>query len=195
MKQNIFKLLIGFAMLLLGTQAHALLIQPGGTTDATQLVPGAVCTGETACSSGSTSEIRTFIEDMWGVEELYQSNVGGIDEKAFASSYDVEYFDTPTDPSGATLTWNTDTSTILCPECLLLVKGGGGENLDPAWYLFDLGDWDGMEMIELSGFWPTMGAISHVSIYGGEQSVPEPGILALLGLGLVGMVASRRKVK
>lgn len=73
-----------------------------------------------------------------------------------------------------------------CPNCYLLVKDG---NQAPTWYLFDLGYWDGIENIILSDFWLGKGAISHVSIWG----VPEPGMVGLLAIGLLGMVVVRRK--
>lgn len=198
------KLLMGFAMLLLGTQAQALLITPSTTS----LVPGVACTsvtpdGATACASNDANTIDEFIVDMYGVTALYKSDVpgekdasypseNGIDGGAFAGSYDTVFANTITDPSTASITFNIGSDSIDCPDCYLLVKDG---NQNPAWYLFDIGTWNGEATIDLSGFWPYQGAISHVAIYGGEQTVPEPGILALLGLGLVGMVASRRKVK
>ena len=36
--------------------------------------------------------------------------------------------------------------------------------------------------------------ISHVSLFGGGSDVPEPGVLGLLGIGLLGMVLARRRM-
>ena len=195
MKLNIFKLLIASTILLLSTQVQALLITPSTTS----LVPGAGCGGDLVCeaatSSTSSSVIDAYIEDMYGVTELYKADqVNGAspaEAGSFAGDYDTAFLATPDDPSGAMITF-TGPDSIDCPDCYLLVKDG---NHNPAWYLFDIGSWDGMETIELADFWPYGGAISHVSIFGDAPSVPEPGVLALLGLGLVVMVASRKKVK
>jgi MYXO-CTERM domain-containing protein len=52
----------------------------------------------------------------------------------------------------------------------------------------------------MEDFWPQRGAISHVSIWGREDTsdppviiVPEPSALALAGLALLAAAAARRK--
>ena len=35
---------------------------------------------------------------------------------------------------------------------------------------------------------------SHVSIYGTSSNVPEPTVIALLSVGLIGLVLTRRKI-
>jgi hypothetical protein len=94
------------------------------------------------------------------------------------------------DASGGSIVW--DGPSYISGAEYLLVKDG---NSKPAWYLFDIGGWDGKETIELSNFWPGKGAISHVAIFGGGgTSVPDGGATAvLLGLGVLGLASLRRK--
>jgi hypothetical protein len=117
---------------------------------------------------------------------LYKGNLGGADEGSFAASYSTVFSNSAGDPEDALISYISGPS-IACPGCYLAIKDG---NQDPSYYFYNLAAWNGTEAIQLDGFWPQQGAISHVSIWGKVvNQVPEPGSLALLSAALAGLGA------
>ena len=142
----------------------------------------------------SQAQINTAISGIIGASaELYKSNVGGSDEGGFAGSYETTYSNTPQDPADALIEYVG--GPVIGPTAYLLVKDG---NQNPGWYLFNLTalGWTGIEDLELSGFWPDEGSISHVAIYGTEgTNVPDGGsMLVLLGGAVTVLGFLRRKI-
>ncbi|UZJ43667.1 PEP-CTERM sorting domain-containing protein [Marinimicrobium sp. C6131] len=148
--------------------------------------------GDADWTSNSTSNLNgTQVADIVGTSsilELYYKKDydDGAESGGFTGSYDTTFSG---DPNNALITYVGGPS-IVCPECYLIVKDGNQPQ-----YLFNLADWDGLEDLDLQGFYPNKGAISNVAIWGKTGvSVPEPSALILMGLGLIGLGMARRRV-
>jgi hypothetical protein len=98
------------------------------------------------------------------------------------------------EPGGDLSAFNI-TQDLAHTPAFLLVKDGAHL---PSWYLFNLTllGWNGTDTIELSGFWPGPGAISHVSLYRGETTnTPDGGSMVVLLGGAVAVLGFlRRKI-
>lgn len=178
--------------------AAALCVGAVGQAQAITLTPGDMIGLDCAANGEAQCIIDTF-SLVPPLNLFYKNNVGGLEEGPFADDYETEYSPTD-DPNDALITWGGP-GVISCPSCYLAVKDG--QSQIPNLYVYDLDGWDGMESIELLGFWPNQGAISHVSIWGLESSdgdggtdggsAPEPGLLLMFGAGLIGMAGRLRK--
>jgi hypothetical protein len=182
MKNFVRVSLLAAAVLLPVSVAQALDITPASTPQFTGTVnntPGAIAEANLLCGNCL-------------VTEQYKQDVGGGESGPLAGSYSTIFTNTPGDPSGAIITY---TGGNIVSNAYLFVKDG---NQTPAWYLFNLTasglNWNGTDTLNLSGFWPNQGAISHVSLFGGSSTpVPEPATLSLLGMGLLGFAAVQRR--
>jgi hypothetical protein len=134
-----------------------------------------------------------WLESLVGTDpELFllykdESGEGGEEEGSWALEYTTTY------GGGEDLTdlWIEYDGGYLNTGALWLVVKDGQSN-DPAWYVFDISSWDGLMDIHVEGLFAGGGSISNVQIFGPESSVPEPGTLLLLGMGLLGIGARSR---
>ena len=99
-------------------------------------------------------------------------------------------------PNNGTWAIDADFWTMYDEAVISMHVGGGGNSPDAwAWLITpDIisGEWDLDLLTESNG-----GGLSNMKLWGrGDgHTVPEPGIVALLAMGLLGMVAARRKMK
>ena len=204
--------LVPLAVLLaLGTQASGatLTLDPttfGALTDVSQTIDGTLYTVDSGTCLSCDPDLATYLvypppsNNLGGdviaaitggssLSLLYKDNdPGGIESGSFAGNY-TTVFDPAGDPVNADITW--DGGAFITDAKWLEVKDG---NQDPFTYLFDISSWDGKMLLDLNNFWPNQGAISHVSIWGNDTTtLPEPGTLSLLAIGLAGIAWVRRR--
>lgn len=184
---SLFALLLGLA----GFNAHAIVITPSTAG----IILGSSLTPPTGPSNCEPNCVYNAFNINGGVNDgslslLYKGAVGNPDEGTFAASYVTTFSNTAANPSNALIDYIAGPS-ITCPDCYLAIKDG---NHAPTYYFYDLASWNGTEDIVLRDFWPQKGAISHVAIWGKPSTnVPEPGIVLLLGIGLLGLLFTTRR--
>ena len=188
--KNSIKILIGLALAVVGSQAQALLITP--TTIGLDACTSTTCWFGDVPNNPNAADVSGIV-GVADLVSLYKADVGDpiVEEGPFASSYETTFGPDSLDPNNADIDF-VGGDVISCPECFLLVKDG---NNDPIWYIFDIGSWAG-DFIDIRDFWVDQtGGISHVQIFGKSANVPEPGMVGLLAIGLIGVVVARRKMK
>ena len=196
--KNTIKILLGLALAVIGSQAQALTVSGdcNNTTNTDSFGNTCYWADPNDPSQPTVSEIEALV-GATDLLELYKIDFDTLtEERPFADSYTTTFNVVDSDDgvsnAGGEIAYDFGNPSISCPDCFLLVKDG---DQTPAWFVFDLGDWSGTTSIFMEDFWLGKGGISNVVIYGNISNVPEPGMVSLLAIGLIGMVVTRRRMK
>ena len=193
--KNSIKILMGLALLAIGSQAQAL-----------------VLTSSTQCSAGNATSIAIddVTGDAGGASDCWGTIIGndpgpsgdGFDIDGTIFDYvakldidngldgaDIGLVVAPDSLDGTIGTWLFDQTKFAPSEFLIVLKAANKYGV----WLFT-----GADAASFSGDWFVAWGnnLSHLAIYATDgATVPEPGMVGLLAIGLIGVAVARRKMK
>ena len=180
---NLIKLMVAVAIASFSVSASAYVTSQVGELDN-------LLAAETLKNSGEATE-EAWIESILGTD---------IDYTQFGSISEGDNWQSVTD--GISGDYAFDFGIDFLPEHYLLKLGSGnGTGVEFSHYLFENLDslqyaYVNLEMFGEGVRLENIGIVSHIGSSGGCEgdceTVPEPGMVGLLAIGLLGMVARRR---
>jgi len=180
---NLIKLTLAVTIALFSVNASAYVLSEVGVHDN-------LLAAETLRNSGEATE-EAWIEDVLGMD---------IDYTQFGNVSEGSNWQSVSDGVAGDYAFEFDIG--FNPEYYLLKLGGGnGTGTDYTHYLYDNLESLQYAFVNLSDFGEdvkleNIGIVSHIGSTGGCEgdceTVPEPGMVGLLAIGLLGMVARRR---
>ena len=184
---NLIKLMVAMALTSFSVNVSAYALADVGTKDA-------LLAADTLKNSGSATE-EAWIESVLGFDINYTQMSGGISE---GSNWESVI-------GGSAGDYAFEFDIGFNPEYYLLKIGGGkGAGADETHYLYDNLESLQYAYVNLSDFGDdvkleNIGIISHIGSTGGGGggggNAPEPSMVGLLAIGLLGMAISRRKIR